>query len=100
MNRNAPQYRRYDIMGDRGHVVYAILLSGQNGRKCVYVGQTKHFHDRISQHKAGQVPMTKDFKVLDWRILKGSLTRAEAERWEDYYLSLGYSRSGLPVFGR
>jgi hypothetical protein len=44
--------------------------------------------------------MTRGFKVLDWVILKGSLTRAEAERWEHYYLSLRHSRSGLPVFGR
>jgi predicted GIY-YIG superfamily endonuclease len=94
------QYRRFDIMGDRGYVVYDILLLDQNGRKGIYVGQTKQFHDRMSQHKAGEVPMTRGFKVLDWRILAGSLTRAEAERWEDYYLSLGYSRSGLPVLGR
>ena len=100
MNRNRLQYRRFDIMRDRGHVVYAILLLAQNGRKCVYVGQTKRFHDRMSQHKAGEVSMTRGFKVLDCMILKGSLTRAEAERWEDHYLSLRYSRSGLPVFGR
>lgn len=100
MNSKRLQYRWFDIMGDRGHVVYAILLSDQNSRRCVYVGQTKHFHDRISQHKAGEVPMTRGFKVLDWLILKGSLTRAEAEQWEHYYLRLRYSRSGLPVFGR
>jgi predicted GIY-YIG superfamily endonuclease len=100
MNRNWLQYRRYDIMGDRGHVVYAILLAAQNGRRFVYVGQTKHFHDRVSEHMAGEVPMTRGFKVLGWRVLKGNLTRAEAEQWEDYYLSLRRSRSGLPVFGR
>ena len=100
MNHKKLQYQRFDIMGSRGHVVYAILLSDQGGRKCVYIGQTKQFHDRISQHKAGEVLMTRGYKVFDWRVLKGSLTRAEAERWEDYYLSLGHSRSGLPVFGR
>jgi predicted GIY-YIG superfamily endonuclease len=99
MNSKRLQYRRFDIMGDRGHVVYAILLSDQNSRRCVYVGQTKHFHDRISEHKSGEVSMTRGFKVLDWRILKGSLTRSEAEQWEHYYLRLRYSRSGLPVFG-
>jgi hypothetical protein len=62
--------------------------------------RTKQFHDRMSQHKAGEVPMTRGFTVLDWRILKGSLTRAEAERCEHYYLGLRYSRSGLPLFGR
>jgi predicted GIY-YIG superfamily endonuclease len=100
MNRKRLQYRRFDIMGDRGHVVYAILLSDQKGRKCVYVGQTKQFHDRMSQHKPGEVSVTRGFQVLDWRILKGSLTRAEAEQREHYYLRLRHSRSGLRVFGR
>jgi hypothetical protein len=56
LNPNRLQYRRFDIMRDRGHVVYTILLSDQNGRKCVYVEQTKQFHDRMSQHKLVKCP--------------------------------------------
>ena len=92
-------YRRTDIMGDRAHVVYAILLEDKDGRKWVYVGPTKDYHTRISQHKSGDVPFTRNSRVVKHIRLKTKLTRREAEWWEDYYIGLRHSRSGYPVYG-
>jgi len=92
-------YHQTDIMGDRAHVVYAVLLENKHGRKWVYVGQTKDYHTRISQHKAGEVYSTSGSRVIKYLRLKTKLTRRQAESWERYYVRLRRSRSGYPVFG-
>ena len=89
MYRKDIDYHQFDIMGNRGHVVYACLR--KDG--CVYVGQTKHFHDRISEHLAA------GWKLRKWKVLKGNLTRREAEALE-LKLAKRYCRAGFRVYWR
>jgi hypothetical protein len=82
-------YHQFDIMGDRGHVVCSCELQD----RCIYVGQTKHFHDRISEH------LSAGWKLRKWTVLASNLTRREAEALEPVFAKL-YHRAGFRVYWR
>jgi|SRR5579863_7582683 len=91
-------YRHTDIMGDRSHTVYALKVQERNGFLWVNVGQTKDYHSRVSAKKAFY--LKRGAQVLDHKRIKSGLTRLEATTLERRLLDKGFSRTGLPVFGR
>lgn len=91
-------YRHTDIMGDRSHTVYALKVEERNGFLWVNVGQTKDYHSRVSAKKASF--SKRGARVVDHRRIKSGLTRLEATTLERRLLKKGFSRTGLPVFGR
>jgi hypothetical protein len=78
MYRGKLDYHQFDIMGDRGHVVYSCELPGPH----IYVGQIKHFHDRISEHLAA------GWNLRRWMVLASNLTRRQAESLEPVFAEL------------
>jgi hypothetical protein len=91
-------YRHTDIMGDRCHTVYALKIQERDGSLWVNVGQTKDYHTRVSAKK--EFHLKRGAQVLDHRRIKSRLTRREAVNLERRLLNKGFSRTGLPVFGR
>jgi hypothetical protein len=91
-------YRHTDIIGDRCHTVYALKVQERDGSLWVNVGQTKDYHSRVSAKKAFH--LKRGAQVLDHRRIKSGLTRREAVNLERRLLNKGFSRTGLPVFGR
>jgi len=91
-------YRHTDIMGDRCHTVYALKIRERDGSLWVNVGQTKDYHTRLSAKKAFY--LKRGAQVLDHKRIKSGLTRLEAATLERRLLKKGFSRTGLPVFGR
>jgi len=91
-------YRHTDIVGDRCHTVYALKIQEQDGSLWVNVGQTKDYHSRVSAKKAFY--LERGAQVLDHKRIKSGLTRLEATTLEHRLLKKGFSRTGLPVYGR
>jgi hypothetical protein len=87
MYREKIDYHQFDIMGDRGHVVYSCELPGRR----IYVGQTKHFHDRIREH------LSAGWKLRNWKVLAGNRTRREAQALEPLFAEL-YRLAGFHVY--
>jgi hypothetical protein len=96
--RKVGGYRHTDIMGDRSHTVYALKVQERNGSLWVNVGQTKDYHSRVSAKKAFY--LKRGARVLDHKRIKSGLTRLEATTLERRLLKKGFSRTGLPVYGR
>jgi len=89
MYREAIDYHQFDIMGDRGHVVYACWR--EDG--LVYVGQRKNFDERISEHLAA------GWKLRKWKVLANNLTQREAEALEPKF-ARRFRLAGYRVYSR
>jgi len=82
-------YPHFEIVGDRGHVVYSYLLEGGH----IYVGQTKRFHHRITEH------LSDGWEIRKWQVLAGNLTRRQAEALELAFAKF-YCKAGFRVYWR
>ncbi len=63
-------------------------------RKNFYIGSTEDLKNRIKEHKAGEIKITKSFDKVDLVYYEASLSKADARKRE-LQLKTGFGRGYL-----